>query len=171
MTTLYIMMGYPGSGKTTTSRVIGDLTGAEHLWADHIRCQNNANQPTYTAFETKALYKHVNELADKLLSSGKSVIYDTSFNHYADRQTMRNIASKYNAQVKLIWVVVPQDIARGRATKNAHKQGTRILGNMPEDVFNHLTGILEEPRLDEDVVILDGTLINADYVNRQLGLN
>jgi predicted kinase len=169
MPTLYLMMGYPGSGKTTTSHVIHELTGAVHLWADQMRCERFGT-PTYSKQETKELYEHLNQVTDELLATGQSVIYDTNFNFYRDRQIMRQIAAKHKADVKLIWVRAPRELAHARATQNAHKQGTRILGNMPDEVFEHLAGGLQEPRAEEEVTILDGTKISAEYVRQKLEL-
>jgi predicted kinase len=163
------MMGYPGSGKTTTSRIIHDLTGAIHLWADQMRCERFGT-PTYTRTETKELYQHLNQVTDELLATGQSVIYDTNFNFYRDRQQMRQIAAKHGATVRLIWVRAPKELAHARATQNAHKQGTRILGNMPDEVFEHIAGGLQEPHADESVIVLDGTKITPVYVQEKLSL-
>ncbi|GAC1386977.1 MAG: hypothetical protein NVSMB37_2920 [Candidatus Saccharimonadales bacterium] len=170
MATLYLMMGYPGSGKTTTARVIHDLTAAVHLWADQMRIERCRNQPTYSIEETRALYEHLNRVTEELLATGQSVIYDTNFNFYKDRELLRQMAKKHDVDVQLIWVVAPRDLAYARATQNAHQQGTRLLGNMPDKVFNHIADGLETPLPNELPIIIDGTQVTQEYVKQQLAI-
>lgn len=165
--TLFIMVGYPGSGKTTTSHFIQAQTGATHLWADHERKQRLPH-PTYSHEENVKLYTELNQVAEQLLAEGKSVIYDTNFNFYKDRELMRSIAKKYNARAVVVWVHAPIELARERATQNAHKQHTRVLGDMPLDHFERIARSLEEPRADEPKIEFDGTGITPEIVAEKL---
>lgn len=165
--TLYLMLGYPGAGKTTAARVIHELTGAVHLWADAIR-RERYKVPTHTHKENLELYASLNEMTGKLLSEGKSVIFDTNFNFYKDRQHLREIAAEHKATSILLWVVTPKDIARKRATQNAHNQSTRVLGNMPVAHFERMSGNLQPPRPDEHNITIDGTKITPDYIRTLL---
>lgn len=164
---LYLMLGYPGSGKTTTSRIIHDLTGAVHLWADHIR-RERYSEPTYSHQENLDLYEHLNQLTAELLAAGNSVIFDTNFNFYRDRQKLRDIAKTHQAEAKLIWVRTPKDLAMERATKDAHKQDSRVLGDMSVDIFERLSQNLEEPRADEPHITVDGTKVSEEYIQNLL---
>src|SRR5436853_7687938 len=71
--TLYLMLGYPGAGKTTAAKLIHELNGAVHLWGDHER-RLNYPEPTYSHEETRALYDDLNYRAEQLLADGQSVI-------------------------------------------------------------------------------------------------
>lgn len=164
---LYLLVGFPGSGKTTTSKIIQKLTGAEHLWADHERKKMFVH-PTHDHAENIKLYNHLNRVTDQLLGQGKSVIFDTNFNFYKDRERLRAIAAKHGAHTLVVWVVAPKDVARERATKDAHKQHTRVLGDMSVEHFERIAGNLETPRDDEDFVKLDGTRIDMALVSHAL---
>ena len=167
--TLYLMLGFPGAGKTTTSKLIHELTGAVHLWADHER-REMYGTPTYSHEENLHLYDRLNTETEQLLRSGKSVIYDTNFNYHKDRELMRAIAERAKAQTVLIWLHVPEHIALERATDTTNHESTRVLGNMPPETFRHIVGNLEKPENNERAVILDGTKITKEYVAEKLGL-
>ncbi len=164
---LYLMLGYPGSGKTTAAKVVHELTGGVHLWADHIR-RERYGKPTYSQLENLELYSHLNELTAELLAAGNSVIFDTSFNYYKDRQLLREIARGHHARDILLWVKTEKDLARQRATKDAEQQATRVLGDMQLSKFEHISGRLEPPRSQEHTVELDGTKITPEYIREKL---
>lgn len=161
------MLGYPGAGKTTTAKIIHDITGAVHLWADHERRQKFGT-PTYTHQENLTLYSQLNQEAQRLLASGKSVIFDTNFNFYKDRQHLRDIAKHQGAQTFIVWLTTPKQIARQRATDNAHVQHTRILGNIPLEAFERMSSNLEQPRADEPHIEVDGTRVSDGYMRELL---
>ena len=163
------MLGFPGAGKTTASKLIHELTGAYHLWADHERRLKFAT-PTYTHQENTELYEVLNQKSKTLLENGQSVIFDTNFNFYKDRQHLRDIAASAGAETVLIWVHTPKEIAKTRATKDAHKQDTRVLGNMPEERFERMTGNLQPPKQDEAYIELDSTQLTSEYVKDKLSL-
>ena len=135
------MLGYPGAGKTTTAKIIHKLTGATHLWADHER-RKLFRSPSYSHQENVKLYAQLNQKTAQLLSRGDSVIFDTNFNFYKDRQKLRLLAADHGAKTILLWVTTPKDIARARATNNAHSQATRLLGNMPIEAFERMSSNL-----------------------------
>lgn len=167
--TLYLMVGYPGSGKTTVARIIHELTGAVHIWADHER-KTMFGTPSHDKHESRILYDRLNKEAEQYLAEGKDVIYDTNFNFYKDRELMRQVAARYGAETKLIWVRTPKEIAFQRASIDTHAQPTRILGDIPEREFKRMARNLQPPRADEHPIILDGTRITPEYVARKLGL-
>ena len=164
---LYLMLGYPGSGKTTASKIIHDQTGAVHLWADHER-KRKFTHPTHSHAENLELYAELNAKTDQLLSEGKSVIFDTNFNFYKDREKLRRIAQKHGARAVVVWVVAPKETAQRRATQDAHKQHTRVLGDMPVEHFERIARNLQPPRPDEQLIKLDGTTITPEVITAAL---
>lgn len=168
--TLYLMLGYPGAGKTTASKIIHKLTGAEHIWADHERRQM-FESPQHNHDENLQLYAELNKKAKQLLHEGKSVIYDTNFNFYKDRKNLRIIAAKEGARTVVVWITTDKDIARDRATAHSLEgEHHRVLGNMPVERFDRMAGNLQQPEPGEHVVQLNGVDLSEETVARALEL-
>lgn len=173
--TLFLMLGYPGAGKTTIARIIHDLTGATHIWEDKVRLEKfphlaliEQGDSSFPQEQNDKLHSYLNSETSSLLAQGHSVIYDTSFNRREDRERMYHIAEINHAAAKLIWVRTDKEIARLRATKNTATQETRVLasvlGDMNEATFERLSNKLESPLADEHPIIIDGTSITRQNV-------
>lgn len=167
--TLYLMVGYPGAGKTTVAALIASVTGATHLWADQERVKRFA-KPTYSHQENLELYEGLNKVAAKLLKQGTSVVFDTNFNFRRDRDKLRQIARETGADSKLVWVQTPRVIAKTRATEDAHEQHTRLLGNIPEADFERMSDNLEEPEASEQPIVIEGIDVSERTVRTALKL-
>ncbi|HSW37074.1 MAG TPA: AAA family ATPase [Candidatus Saccharimonadales bacterium] len=167
---LYLFVGYPGAGKTTVAKIIHELTGATHLWADKIR-RERLGPPNYTHKENTELYNHLNELTGELLRAGNSVIFDTNFKFYKDREHLRQIASEHGADTVVVWLTTPKEEARHRATEPHHQKDTRLHGHMSPEDFERLSSGLEAPRPEEQAIRIDGTDINAEDIKQRLGLS
>lgn len=161
------MLGFPGAGKTTTAKIIHELSGAVHLWADKVRRERFIH-PTHSHQENLELYDHLNEVTAELLRAGNSVVFDTNFNFYKDRQHLRAIAAEHGAETKVVWVKAPGPVAKDRATMSAHTQHTRVLGDMTPEHWQRIADNLEPPRAGEDVIEVDGTKVAKDYLKALL---
>lgn len=164
--TLYLFIGYPGAGKTTVARIITEHTGAVHLWADVERHKLFAH-PTHGEAESLQLYDRLNRQASELLKAGRSVVFDTNFNFYRDRQKLRDIAAKAGAATVIIWIAVPREVARSRAVNAGYSRNGYSV-SMTQDQFDAITAKLEPPREDEKVIKLDGTKLDTQEVLKLL---
>ena len=153
--TLYLFIGYPGAGKTAVSKIIAETTGAVHLWADAERHKMFA-QASHSEAESLKLYDYLNARAEKLLGEGKSVVFDTNFNFYADRQKLRDIASRQGAETVILWVTVPKEVAKARAVGITDSRNG-YMNVMTEQQFESIVCKLEPPRKDEKILKIDGT--------------
>lgn len=164
---LYLMVGYPGAGKTTVAKIISHVTGAKHLWADHERVKR-FEKPTYKHDENLKLYDALNKEVAKELEKGTSIVFDTNFSFKKDRDRLRAIAQEAGAESRVIWVQTPRPIARTRATEDAHEQPTRLLGNMPESEFDRMSNNLEPPEMLEHPIIIEGIDVDEQTVKARL---
>lgn len=167
--TLYLMVGYPGAGKTTVAQYIAALTGAQHVWADKERL-DMFGTPTHSPLETKQLYDVLNKRVIDMLATGNSVVYDTNFNHRHDRQRLTGQAAAVGARTIVVWITTSDTLAKQRAMAPTHDQPTRILGSFEAEVFDRIAGHLEPPQADEHVVQLMGTSLTQHDVAVALGL-
>ena len=166
---LYLFVGYPGAGKTTAAQLIQEKSGAVHLWADRERIKL-FHEPTHSREESLQLYDQLNEAAEYLLAQGKSVIYDTNFNFYKDRQHLRMLATQHNADAVVIWLTTPRALSKQRAVEKSHGEATRLFGNMSATDFERIAGNLQPPTKYEKVIKIDGTNLDTQELLRQLGL-
>jgi predicted kinase len=168
--TLYLFLGYPGAGKTTTARMIKQKTGAELLWADFER-RKMFGDPEHSALENDALYAYLNNLTTELLHVGKSVIFDTNFNFFHDREHLRNIAKMAGADTKVIWITTPKEVAHKRAVHESEDKETRLYGNMSEEDFERIASHLEEPHESEHAITIDGCNLSENQLFDKLDIN
>lgn len=162
------MVGSPGSGKTTVSKVIADRTGAVHLWADAER-HKMFGDPQHSEQESVQLYEYLNHRAAELLSNGESVVFDTNFNFYSDREKLRDIAKQRGADTRVIWLTTPLEIAHQRAVRTPEIRNGYMFG-MTEEQFDAIVGKLEPPRKDEIIIKIDNTDLDPQEAARILGI-
>lgn len=156
---LYLLIGYPGAGKSTAGNIIAEHTGAIHLIADFER-HKMFPDPQHTEEESLELYNALNQKTDELLSQGKSVVFDTNFNFRHDREALRQIANKYSVETLIIWVQVDKHLAKERAV-GTHETRNGYTTVMSEERFNKIVSKLEPPAEDEKFIKIDGTKIDA----------
>jgi len=168
-TTLYLMVGYPGAGKTTISKLIHQLTGAVHIWGDKERLIR-FEHPRHTESESQELYGQLNTEVSELLRQGRSVVFDTNFSFRKDRDHMRKIAEQNRAECRVIWVTTPRAIARKRAVEESENKPTRLWGNMLESVFNRLAGKQQDPDADEHAIQIRGIGVTEQTIRDALDL-
>jgi len=164
--TLYLLAGYPGSGKTTTAGFLEKLTGAVHISSDALRLELFP-QPSYSQAEHNTVYRTLNERAEALLAAGKDVIYDANLNRYAHRQEKYELARRVNARTVLLWLEVPKTLARDRAILRGHRHLVPADESF-ESMFDRVSDTLEEPRPNEKLIKLDGSHIDMPLVAHAL---
>lgn len=166
--TLFLMLGYPGSGKTTTAELVAAQTGAVHLSSDKFRLHMFPN-PVFSAAEHQAVYGALDYMTEVFLSKGLSVIYDANLNRHQHRRDKYKICERTGARPILLWVQTPKALAKQRATELGNNDPAhRPYGNLDAAVFDRLAHEIEAPRPDEPVVRLDGQRVTAQIITELL---
>lgn len=164
---LYLMIGYPGSGKTTAAKIIHEATGAVHLWSD-IERHKMFGHPTHSEQESVELYDALNARTEVLLSEGKSVVFDTNFNFREDRRKLKEIADRQGAETVVLWITIPVEQARQRSVGTGQRRNgyhTR----MTDEEFDAIVAKLEPPAEDEKVIKIDGAKLDRQTVLALIG--
>jgi predicted kinase len=163
---LFLFIGYPGAGKTTIAKIIADKTGAKHIWAD-VERHKLFNDPDHSVQESHELYERLNAATDYLLNQNKSVVFDTNFNYFADREKLREIAKKHDALTVLIWVNTPREIAKKRSVETKESRNLYEM-QMSSGQFESIAGKLEPPKENEKPIRINGTKTDKKEVLTKL---
>ncbi len=165
---LYMMLGFPGAGKTTTAEIIAQLTGAIHLSSDQFRL-HMIKKPQKTPAEHEAVYGALDYMTEQLLSHGVSTIYDANLNHYQYRQEKYRICQQTDAQPVLIWINVSPELASKRATElGQHDKTRRPWGNLSREVFDKIIREFEPPHKNEPAIEIDGEQVTPRCIRQVL---
>lgn len=155
MTTLTLLCGLPGSGKTTHARELeegGTFRLASDDWMVPLFGQH---MPRHVFDERLSVVRLLQwELAAKLLKSGVDVVLDDGFWTRAERQKYRAQAEAVGAEVQLIYFDVPVEELRDRLgeRKRHLTPGTFEIDDAALDLF--ITKF-EVPGPDEQAVTPD----------------
>ena len=159
---LYLLLGLPGSGKTTAARAISELTGAVHLSSDSFRLSLFEN-PTFSQAEHDSLYKMLDYMCELLLKNGTSVVYDANLNRLQHRHEKYALAKKTGASSRLFLLQVHRDTAKKRRIDTQHPDLVPLDEN-PHDMFDRIADVFETPKANEKFTELDGTKITKNYI-------
>jgi predicted kinase len=166
---LYLMVGYPGAGKTTVAQIIHERTRAVHIWTDYERKQMFGDK--YNRDDSKVLYDALNKRVVELLRSGKSVIYDTNFSYAADRNALKKMASDVGADTKIVWLTTSKEVAKVRVIRANTNDINRVFA-MSDDDFDYVAGHFQPPTEEEKPIKIDGVAkLDTKAIVGQLGIN
>jgi len=162
---IFTFLGIPGSGKTYFARNLAQKTATVRLSSDAMRlaifgslegiaqAYNSDDREIVNTYTFGAIDYVVNEL----LSNGQDVVYDAHYNQRSKREELEKIAQKNNAQVILVRINTPYDIAlqRGQNREAAPDQRKLDEHHMREVIERHRANT-DEPLSSENVIDVSG---------------
>ena len=127
---ILMMIGIPGSGKSTVANQISEETGAVWLSADEIRVEINGDADSQD--NPQLVFKTMKERMQAALASGKSVIYDATNCRRRYRRDFINDANKNNQQVAAIYMDVPTSVCIQRNEQRDRKVPIEVIERMAQ---------------------------------------
>lgn len=138
MSTLYLMVGVPGSGKSTFAR---QLKG-KYVSRDEVRFSLLSDNDEYFSKEDKVFEKFIYEIKEGL-SRGVDVIVDAT---HINKSSRRKVLSKVHPEkVVAIFMDTPLGVCLKR---NAQRSGRALV---PETAICNMYDNLTMPEYEEDI--------------------
>jgi len=143
--TLYIVVGLPGSGKSTYATNFIKDKDIEYLSSDELRAKFGSGETDQTC--TNQVFGHIKRKVDEFLKDGKNVLVDATNVNRKERSHYINTAKKYGT--KVVAIVFKMD-RQGLIDRNKKRgeQGGRVV---PTFVIDKMLAKYEEPSYSEGI--------------------
>ncbi|ACB49523.1 unknown [Crocosphaera subtropica ATCC 51142] len=121
---IIMMSGLSGSGKTTMAKYLAQDINAILIRSDAVR-KHRGNIPLdetgdnelYSAAMNQETYKTLIQLGEMMAKEGFNVILDAKFDRHQWRETVIEIAKKYNISLTILYCYAPLKILSDRLSK------------------------------------------------------
>jgi predicted kinase len=145
MSTIYIAVGLPGSGKSTYAKNFIKGKDIEYLSSDELRAVYGKDQSDQSV--TSIVFGHIKRKVDEFLKDGKNVLVDATSVNRRERTDYITTAKKYGA--KVVALVFKMD-RQGLIDRNKKRgeQGGRVV---PDWVIDKMLTKYEEPSISEGI--------------------
>lgn len=152
---LYLMLGYPGSGKSHFALGLAEKTGAVRFNSDRMRHYLYENPHEHHDRKShEEIANAISAAASSVMQAGYSVICDLNNNFTRDRLKYSALASRHNVSTVIIWVKTPLEVAIERgANRPLSQEHIRVTPAWVKRVAAEI----EAPQPDELCIEIDGT--------------
>lgn len=140
---LIIMMGIPGSGKTSFAEKFSDMFNAPYL---------NCPQVELLARDKESAALLADQHLHELLKTKQTIVYEGGSSTRVERMKLYTTAKTADYTPLLVWVQIDTPTAFQRAAKNAKQQGVVF----DEDSFSKSVKRLTPPTSGENPVVISG---------------
>ena len=146
--TLYIVVGLPGSGKSTYATNFIKDKDIEYLSSDELRAKFGSGETDQTC--TNQVFGHIKRKVDEFLKDGKNVLVDATNVNRKERSDYINTTKKYGT--KIVAIVFKMD-RQGLIDRNKKRgeQGGRVV---PTFVIDKMLAKYEEPSYSEGIDVI-----------------
>lgn len=152
--TLFLLLGYPGSGKSTFGKQLSVARGIVRFSSDDIRdYMYGHSAAAHNPKNNPAVFGTIDYMAVQLLVSGQSVLYDANNNRRRDRTRRQKLAAEHGARAVVLWVQTPLEVAKAR---EAERAGDPNHLPIPSERYDQLVSALQEPGPNEATIVVDG---------------
>lgn len=113
---LIMVVGLPGTGKSTFSRALAAETDAHHLNSDVIRAELGL-RGKYAPEDKERVYRTLRERAEALLDTGSAVIVDATLYREDLRQPYTDLAQRTGSPILWIELHTGEETIRKRVSR------------------------------------------------------
>ncbi len=145
MSTIYIAVGLPGSGKSTYAKNFIKDKDIEYLSSDELRAVFGKSEEDQTV--TPLVFGHIKRKVDEFLKDGKNVLVDATSVNRRERADYITTAKKYSAKVVVLVFKMDRQGLIDRNKKRG-EQGGRVV---PDFVIDKMLAKYEEPSTSEGI--------------------
>jgi len=145
MSTIYIAVGLPGSGKSTYAKNFIKGKDIEYLSSDELRAVFGKSEEDQTM--TPLVIGHIKRKVDEFLKDGKNVLVDATSVNRKERADYINTAKKYGAKVVVLVFKLDRQGLIDRNKKRG-QEGGRVV---PDWVIDKMLAKYEEPSTSEGI--------------------
>jgi predicted kinase len=154
--TLFMLYGFPGSGKTYYGRQLCDELQAAHVNSERIR-QELFDQPRYDRQENQIVKQLMMYMTEEFLSAGLSVVFDTTATRLANRRVLKELASKNKSDTVLVWFQIDKDTSYLRASnRDKRKFDDKYSMQVDRATFDKILSTMQNPTSIEDYLVVSG---------------
>lgn len=152
--TVYLICGFIGAGKTTFAKKLEEKTGAVRIVKDEWSIRLIGNDPTidgYAEWDSKIIQLS-RDVAFYLANKGIDVIMDEGFWEKETRDEMRRRVAEIGAQCVMYYVDTPIETIRERVVgrnDNLTKESFKISREMLDNYLKYW----QPPNEDEDYIL------------------
>lgn len=152
--TLFLLLGYPGSGKSTFSRQLAASEDIVRVNSDELRTYMFADtEQIHNPGNNTAVFGALDYVTERLLKANCSVIFDANNNRIKDRAKHERLAADCGAQTVVLWVKTPLEVARLRDKERESIPGYTPI---PPKRYDEIVAALQVPIGEEKVIAIDG---------------
>ena len=158
--TLFYMIGFPGSGKTSFASSLSASSDLLYLSADKIGIET-FQELKFNDEQRRYVLEEMDWQAENYLRDNTSIIYDANNNLLSERERLRALAKKINADIVSVRIKTPVYVAKQRL-RSIGKIGYQkffnvTLAEKSEAYFQQFFENFEEPGPSEQVINISGT--------------
>ncbi len=157
---LIVMVGLPGTGKSTLARAVAQVLPAAVVESDLIR-KTLFQPPTHSGPESEFVHRVAHAILERLLRRGIPAISDATNLLEFHRELLYHIARQCEAGLLVVQVVAPEPVIRQRLEQRQTARTPHDLSEATWEVYRRMQKSQEAIRRPHITVHTDGNLTEA----------